>query len=332
MQARGAFATGEFCRLGRIEFTAEAIMEFAAAYDPQPQHLDERAAKATPLQGLAASGWQTCAVLMRQVEKQLGSASLHLKISGIDEIRWLKPVRPGDLLEARIGWGPECLCPGCTDGGGRAITIEAVDQSQASVLRLNGYTALARCGASPADVHRSCARRPMRMSRVRRRRGGRLVRYFEDVELGDEIALGAYDFTLGALRAYARITDGVSERGDHPKDAIGELRHPGVSDWHVVAAWMRRIVDYYHAEADWLATRGQPVPLLGPAAGARSLSWGKPVRAGDRITFSSWVEHKVKIGTSREWGLLVAGAEGRNQIGEVVVSLYPQFLLQKKPV
>jgi hypothetical protein len=39
MQARGAFATGEFCRLGRIEFTAEAIMEFAAAYDPQPQHL-----------------------------------------------------------------------------------------------------------------------------------------------------------------------------------------------------------------------------------------------------------------------------------------------------
>lgn len=331
MQARAAFAKGEFCRLGRIEFTAEAIKEFAAAYDPQPQHLDECAAEATPLQGLAASGWQTCAVLMRQVEQQFGLASVHLRISGVDEIRWLKPVRPGDILETGIRWESECLCLGCRDTGGRAIAIEAVNQSHVPVLRLNGYATLARDGASPADVQSRCSKRPVRTSRVRRRPGGRLVRYFEDVELGDEIALGSYDFTPGALGAYARIIDGASGGRNHSKDTMGELRHPGVSGWHVVAAWMRLIVDHYDAEADWLARRDRPAPRLGPAAGARSLSWCKPVRAGDRITFSSWAEHKVKIGTSREWGLLVAGAEGRNQNGEVVVSLYPQFLLQKKP-
>lgn len=330
MQERTTFANGELYRVGRIEFTAEAIKAFAAAYDPQPQHLDEYAARATPLQGLAASGWQTCAALMRQVEKQLESAPIQLSVTGIDEIRWLMPVRPGDILETRISCESECLCSECRGAGGRAIAIEAVNQSHVPVLRVNGWATLACCGASPAEVQRRCARRPMRASRVRRRQGGRLVRYFEDVELGDEIALKSYDFTLDVLHAYARIIDGAC--GDGSKGATDGLLPPGASGWHVVAAWMRRIVDYYHAEADWLATRGHPVPLLGPAAGARSLSWCKPVRAGDRITFSSWAEHKVKIGTSREWGLLVAGTEGRNENGEVVVSFYPQFLLQKRPV
>ena len=197
-------------------------------------------------------------------------------------------------------------------------------------IAMHASATLACRTASPAELQGRCAQRPLRMSRVRRRPGGRLVRYFEDVELGDEIALDLYDFTPGALHTYAGIIDGAFGASRRSKDAAGVLPAPSASGWHVVAAWMRRIVDYYHAEADWLATRGHPVPLLGPAAGARSLTWLKPVRAGDRITFSSWAEHKVKVGTSREWGLLLAGTEGRNTNGDVVVSFYPQFLLQKR--
>jgi len=332
MQRLRGFAKGEICRLGRIEVTAEAIKEFAAAYDPQPQHLDECAAGKMPSEGLVASGWQTCALLMRQVERQLESTSMCVEIPGIDEIRWLKPVRPGDLLETRITWRSRCFCSGCRDAGGWAIAIEVVNQADVPVLRMNSSALLARRGASLAEVQRSsiyCAERLKRGSRVRRRPGGHLVRYFEEVELGDEIALGSYDFTAGAIRSYARILDGAFGSRDRSTDAV--VVHPGVSGWHLVAAWMRRIVDHYHAEADWLASRDRPVPLLGPAAGARSISWCKPVRVGDRITFSSWAEHKVKIGTSNDWGLLVAGAEGVNENGELVVSLYPQFLLQKRP-
>jgi acyl dehydratase len=315
--------------VGRIEFTADAIKAFAAAYDPQPQHLDECAAKATPLQGLAASGWQACAAVIRRVEQHFESASLRLGIASVEEIRWLRPVRPGDSLEIRVSWQQACTCPDCMNAELRAIVIEAVDQSHVPVLRMHGAATLACRAASPADLRGRCAQRPLRMSRVRRRPGGRLVRYFEDVELGDEIALHPYDFTPGALHTYACIIDGAFGGSRRSQDAV--VAAPGACGWHVVAAWMRRIVDYYHAEADWLATRGHPVPLLGPAAGARCLTWFKPVRAGDRITFSSWAEHKVKAGTSREWGLLVAGAEGRHQNGELVVSLYPQFLLQKRP-
>lgn len=104
-----------------------------------------------------------------------------------------------------------------------------------------------------------------------------------------------------------------------------------VHDWHIISMWTRLMVDYYHAEADWLARNQQPVPLLGPAAGTRNLSWHAPVYEGDRISFNSWVEHKVGAGTSKEWGMLVVGAEGVNQSGSTVVSFYPQFLLQKRP-
>ena len=334
MQAPLDFAKGEISSLGRIEVSARAVEDFAAAYDPQSQHLDGSAAWHTPLQGLAASGWQICALLMRQVKRKLHGAALHIEVPAIDDIRWLQPVRPGDVLEVRLCWRSKCVRSECRNSGGCTVTIEAVNQSRAVVLRMNCNALLACRGAFLDDAQRrvrDCAECLKRMSRVTRRPGGHLVRYFEDVALGDEIALGSYHFTAEAVRSYASIIDGASDPGDRCPVPLGKPRGAGVSGWHVVAAWMRRIVDYYHAEADWLAKHGRPVPLLGPAAGARSLSWCRPVCQGDRITFTSWAEHKLNIGTSSEWGLLVAGAEGINQYGEVVVSLYPQFLLQKRP-
>jgi acyl dehydratase len=332
MQGLDGFAPGETCRLGCIEVSAEAIKEFAAEYDPQPQHLDEHAASATPLQGLVASGWQTCAVLTRQLERQLELASMHVEIPGINEIKWLKPVRPGDVLETRMRRQSRCFCSGCRDSGGWVIAIEAVNQAGVPVLRLNSNALLACREASLAEAQRCsihCAQRMERKPRVRRRPGGHLVRYFEEVVLGDEIALGSYDFTIDAMGCYTRVLD--SALGSRDRSASAAALYQGASGWHVVAAWMRLVVDHYHAEADWLATHERPVPRLGPAVGARSISWRKPVRVGDRITFASWAEHKVNIGTSNEWGLLVAGVEGVNQNGESVVSLYPQFLLEKRP-
>lgn len=152
------------------------------------------------------------------------------------------------------------------------------------------------------------------------------MRYFGDVELGDEIVLGSCCFTAGAIGVYGRIIGGALNSASPPQNEPGAVHR-----WHLISMWTRLIVDYYHAEADWLRRRGRPIPLLGPAAGARNLSWHQPVHEGERITFTSWVEHKIGLGTSRDWGMLFVGTEGVNRRGEIVVSFYPQFLLQKRP-
>ena len=96
-------AVGRVDRFGSMAVTREEVLDFARRYDPQPFHLDDAAAEANPLFGrLAASGWHTAAMGMRMVADhwaELGGRAI-LGGAGIDELRWLKPVYPGDRLRA----------------------------------------------------------------------------------------------------------------------------------------------------------------------------------------------------------------------------------------
>jgi acyl dehydratase len=76
----------------------EEIIGFAAQYDPQPMHLDEEAARHTMLGGLAASGWHSCCIMMKMIADGLLLDTASMGAPGIDEVKWLKPVRPGDSL------------------------------------------------------------------------------------------------------------------------------------------------------------------------------------------------------------------------------------------
>jgi acyl dehydratase len=78
--------------------TREEIKRFASEFDPQPYHLDETAAEQTPLKGLAASGWHTAAMAMRLAVEVRPFGPHPLLGLGVDELRWLAPVRPGDRL------------------------------------------------------------------------------------------------------------------------------------------------------------------------------------------------------------------------------------------
>jgi acyl dehydratase len=84
--------------IGSHTFTAEEIVAFAERYDPQPFHIDEAAAQASHFGGLVASGWHTCSVMMGMLVRNRLTGSTSLGSPGIDEIRWLKPVRAGDTL------------------------------------------------------------------------------------------------------------------------------------------------------------------------------------------------------------------------------------------
>lgn len=92
---------GHVIELGRHRVTREAIIDFATEFDPQPHHLDEDAANASILKGLSASGWHTCAIMMRMLCDGLVHRAASMGSPGIDEVRWIKPVRPDDLLTMR---------------------------------------------------------------------------------------------------------------------------------------------------------------------------------------------------------------------------------------
>ncbi len=96
------FTPGQVLELGSRTITAEAIVAFAREFDPQPFHLDEEAAKRSIYGGLLASGWHTGAIMMRLLCDGLLHDTVSLGSPGIDEMRWLKPVRPGDTLSGRM--------------------------------------------------------------------------------------------------------------------------------------------------------------------------------------------------------------------------------------
>ncbi|HZG08564.1 MAG TPA: MaoC family dehydratase [Allosphingosinicella sp.] len=87
---------------GSTEVTREEVIDFARRYDPQPFHLSDEAAAKTHFGRLAASGWHTCAMVMGVIARHVvQTEQAGLGSPGIDELRWLKPVYPGDTLHVR---------------------------------------------------------------------------------------------------------------------------------------------------------------------------------------------------------------------------------------
>jgi acyl dehydratase len=96
------FVAGQSTELGSHLVTESSIVAFAREYDPQPFHVDPVRAKDSFFGGLVASGWQTAGVYMRMVVDRILADSASLVSPGIDELRWLLPVRPGDNLRGRF--------------------------------------------------------------------------------------------------------------------------------------------------------------------------------------------------------------------------------------
>lgn len=92
---------GSVRELGTTTVNAEEIKEFAGKYDPQPFHLDEEAGRASLFGGLCASGWHTCALAMRLTVDNMLRHSTSLGSPGLESLKWLKPVFPGDVLSLR---------------------------------------------------------------------------------------------------------------------------------------------------------------------------------------------------------------------------------------
>ena len=96
------YLPGHVYDCGHVSVSETDIIEFGLRYDPQPMHIDARAAAMSRFGGLVASGWHTTALVMRLYVDHYLSSVASLASPGIDELRWPHPVRPGDTLGARV--------------------------------------------------------------------------------------------------------------------------------------------------------------------------------------------------------------------------------------
>ena len=132
------YQAGEVIEGGDHLVTRKEIVEFASRYDPQSFHLDDAAARDSIYGGLIASGWMTCSVLMRMLVEHVVSPVSSMGSPGIDELRWLRPVRPGDRLRARVTIVETRRSSSRPDRGIIRLHQEALNQHDEVVLSMRG--------------------------------------------------------------------------------------------------------------------------------------------------------------------------------------------------
>jgi acyl dehydratase len=135
---------GDVLELGPVEVCEDELVAFASAYDPQPFHVDADAAARTPFGGLIASGWHTAALFMGMYVRGFLNDTASLGSPGVEELRWLVPVRPGDELRGRVtvldAWPSERNA-----GRGTVVTrCEVLNQHDEVVLRMTARGFFAR--------------------------------------------------------------------------------------------------------------------------------------------------------------------------------------------
>ena len=136
---------GKETHFGSYEVTREEVLEFARKYDPQPFHLSDEAAAKTHFKRLAASGWHSCAMTMAVMARHVvDEEQASLGSPGIDELRWLKPVYPGDTLNVSgriVELRPSRSKP---ELGSFRSEVTVTNQDDVAVLRFTSIVLISR--------------------------------------------------------------------------------------------------------------------------------------------------------------------------------------------
>jgi acyl dehydratase len=127
------FLPGEAVEYGRVDVSADEIVAFAREFDPQPFHIDEEAARAAT-GGLIASGWHTCALLLRMNCDEFLMRAAIVEEAGVEEVRWERPVRPRDRLHVRRNTLAKRPREGRTSEGEVEFLYEVVSQDDVVVM------------------------------------------------------------------------------------------------------------------------------------------------------------------------------------------------------
>lgn len=136
------YIAGSAFEFGQISLSEDEIIDFARRFDPQPIHTDAQAAAHGPFGGLIASGWHTASVMMRLFTDHFLSHVASIASPGVDEVRWLMPVRPGDALSIRVTILEVKQSRSKPDRGTVKTFVEVLNQKREVVMSLRGTNIL----------------------------------------------------------------------------------------------------------------------------------------------------------------------------------------------
>lgn len=305
--------------LGEVVLTREDIVAFASRYDAQPMHVDEEAARQTIAGGLIASGWHSCSLMMRLLADHNLNGAKSLGAPGVEEVRWLRPVRPGsrlrlrqEVLEARTSRSRP------TVGLVRFRFTLLADDAEVAVEQTN-WIMFGRRDADPpapaASVTVDLAIDPDRPAATPGSGDPFGMGYLKDIAIGTMTELGSYRFEAPDIVAFARAFDPQPFHLD--PDAASRSLFGGLcaSGWHTAAIWMKLMVASRQRAAEAGVTA-----KLGPSPGFKNLVWSRPVFAGDTVGYRSTIVDRRPSASRPGWGLAFHRNEGINQRGEVVFS------------
>lgn len=334
------FVTGDSVRAGSITVSQEDIVAFASRYDAQSFHVDPEAAKASFVGRLIASGWHSCSLLMRLIAEDFLLDSTGMGAPGIDEVKWLRPVLPGDTLSARRTVLESKASRSRPEMGLVRFRLELLNQRDELVLDQVNWIMFGRKGpgmapqpagtwlAHPASYERPAVESPLEDPVEPAEPTG----FFEDLVVGSRHELGSFVFTPAEIVAFARSFDPQPFHMDEAAAAASSFGRLAASGWHTAALWMATMVQHRRRqEAAFRAAGGTALPRLGPSPGFRNLKWSRPVFAGDRITYFSEVAEKRESATRPQWGLFFHHNTGINQHGEEVFSFDGCVFVERRP-
>jgi acyl dehydratase len=325
------FAPGSATPYGSLTVEREPMLAFAREFDAQPMHVDETAAKAAMVGELIASGWYTAALNMRMLADDFILDTASMGSPGVSELKWLKPVKAGDVLRGIrhvVDRRPSLTKP---DRGFVNFRFEVFNQRDEQVLEQTNLIMIGRRGSEALGDSQAqpFANKPPVLPEFRDRDFD-TIPFFEELEIGDRLDLGAVTFTGADIIRFGRDFDMQSFHID-PEAARGSIFGGLIaSGWHTGANWMGQMVRSRTSAAMNATMRGERPARLGPSPGFQHLRWIKPVYAGDTIRYTSAIFEKRVSASRPEWGIVRHYNTGVNQKGEAVFSFIGSVFWERR--
>ena len=325
---------GERHEAGPIQVTREAIVAFAEMYDPQPFHLDEAAGDASLLGGMAASGWQTASLGMRLLFDGFVGRIASMGSPGLDEVRWLKPVRPGDSLRMSLVVTTARASATRPDRGFIGLAMDLMNAAGETVMTQTFAVIVQRRGAAQTGA----AHPPptgASFTPAIPDADPMLTGFYNDVVVGHESILGAQRFTSELVTGFAGLYDPQYFHLDAEAARHSHFGGLCASGWQTAAFWMRHYLAARTRSAEVRAAAGLPWAVGGPSPGFTDLKWLRPVYVGQTVRYELKLLDKRRVSRSG-WGMVYTLNTGRlmtsaTSVGEVVFSFCGRLLWPMAP-